>query len=84
MDEMTLKLLPDDVVVNFCMSSKENFVEGETEPIVVGDYLIFIELFPFAVKSKKGVIESTTLRWKELKKAMSSLLSTLPPKFNAS
>ncbi len=84
MDKSNLELLPDDVIVYFCISTKENFVEGETEPITIGNYLFFIELFPFAIKSKKGVVESMTLKWGELRRVISAILSSLPTKFNAS
>jgi len=76
MKELELKLMPDDVPVNFCLATKENFVEGEVEPsFVILNYLVFVELFPFAIRSRNGSFESMEIKWGELKNILNVILS---------
>ncbi len=62
-----MSILNSSADVYFALVSKDYFVESEVDPTFSeGNLMVFIELFPFAVRTKSGVIESKLMKWGEL------------------
>ncbi|BBG23554.1 hypothetical protein [Sulfuracidifex tepidarius] len=74
MNENSVTLSSSGTDIFMIIVSKEYFIDGEVEPsICMKDHLVFINRFPFAIRTTKGVIESIQVKCRELKQLLMSL-----------